>query len=105
MMPNPAPVIHPMILELIDGEGNPYGDANVMVEVFYDGRALLHGPIRFTPEGFVKDATWTLRYAWKNREEPDVAFRLPEVRDADPFTVIAINSVMLEVALPNEVEQ
>lgn len=90
------PTMHPMILELIDGEGNPYGDMNVVVETFPDGRSLLRGPIRFTSEGFVEEATWTLRYPWKERTEPDIAFRLPEVKEADPFSVVVINSVMLE---------
>lgn len=102
-MSEPAPIIEPMILELIDGKTtDPHGDMNVYVEVRHDGNAMLRGPIEFPVTGFVEDCTWTLRYPWKDRKEPDVAFRLPEVKDADPFTVVSINSVLIDTLLPQE---
>lgn len=95
--------MEPMILELVDGDGNPHGDFNVMVEHMDDGCVLLRGPVRFEVTGFVTAATWTLRHAWQERTRPEYAFRLPEVRECDPWSVVAIQSVMLAGAsAPNE---
>ena len=93
--------VQPMILELIDANGDAHGDANVMVETFTDGRALLCGPVRLEVTGFVTDATWTLRHAWQDRTKPTYAFRLPEVRDADPWSVVVMESVMLDGPPPS----
>ena len=88
--------MEPMILELIDGSTTTgYGDLNVYVEHMDDGCVLLRGPLRFEVTGFVTDATWTLRHAWQDRTCPEYAFRLPEIRYCDPWSVVSIQSVML----------
>ena len=86
-----------MILELVDGaDGSAHGDMNVYLEARKDGSALLLGELRFHVTGFVAEATWTLRYVWKERTEPDMAFRLAQVKELDPMSVVLIKSVEFE---------
>lgn len=92
--PDPVRSVEPMVLELIDGTtGEPHGDMNAYVQFHTDGTSRLLGAMRFHVEGFVFDATWTLRYAWQDRTKPEIAFRLPEVRELDPMSVVMIQSV------------
>lgn len=89
--------VQPMILELLDATDlAEHGTANVYVEFHADGTSTLLGEIRFGVLGFVEEATWTLRYAWKDRREPDLAFRLPEVKVLDPMSVVLIKSVTFD---------
>lgn len=92
--PDPVQSVEPMILELIDGTtGEPHGDMNAYLQRHTDGTSRLLGTMRFHCEGFVFDATWTLRYAWQDRTKPEIAFRLPNVRELDPMSVVMIQSV------------
>lgn len=87
-------MVEPMILELIDAtDGTAHGDMNVYVEHRPDGSALLLGELRFGVIGFVKMATWTLRYAWQDRTDVELAFRLAQVKELDPMSVVLIKSV------------
>lgn len=83
-----------MVLELVDAvDGTAHGDMNVFVELRSDGTARLFGELRFGVEGFVSEATWTLRYAWQDRTDVELAFRLPQVKELDPMSVVLIRSV------------
>jgi hypothetical protein len=86
--------VQPMVLELVDAvDGSAHGAMNCYVEFHPDDTATLTGELRFGVEGFVSEATWTLRYAWKDRTKPDLAFRLPQVKELDPMSVVLIRSV------------
>ncbi len=89
--------VEPLILELIDAaDGTAHGDMNVFVEHRPDGSALLLGELRFGVIGFVAEATWTLRYAWQDRTDVVMAFRLPQVKELNPMSVVLIRSVEFE---------
>lgn len=86
--------VEPMILELVDGtDGSEHGTMNVYVEHRKDGSALLLGELRFGVVGFVSEATWTLRHAWQDRTDVELAFRLAQVKELDPLSVVLIKSV------------
>jgi hypothetical protein len=92
--PDPVKCIEPMVLELVDGtDGTAHGEMDAYVEMRHDGTAKLLGTLRFGVEGFVDEATWTLRYPWQIRTDPTIAFRLPNVKELDPMSVVQIGSV------------
>lgn len=89
-----ATTVQPMVLELVDGvDGSEHGSMNVYVEQRKDGSALLLGELRFGVVGFVSEATWTLRYVWQDRTDVELAFRLAQVKELDPMSVVLIKSV------------
>lgn len=91
---DPVKGVEPMLLELVDGvDGSGHGEVDAYVEVRKDGTAKLLGTIRFGVEGFVTEATWTLRYPWQDRTKPEIAFRLPNVKELDPMSIVQIGSV------------
>lgn len=90
---DPVKGVQPMLLELIDADGSTHGEIDAYVQMHKDGTAKLLGTIRFHVTGFVNEATWTLRYPWQDRTEPEIAFRLPNVKELDPMSVVQIVEV------------